>query len=408
MARFSYKAYDDRGALLSGDIDAATRELALELLRQQGRFPVEIAIGGAPAQLPWWQREVFERRELSGAALAVFTRELAALINASLPIDEALRIASVQPALSAKARQVTRAALADVIAGKSLSDALAARGGALPDYYCQIIRAGEASGKLGPVLEDLARFLERNAEIRSRVSGGLLYPAILVVAALIALSVIAFVLVPAIMPLFRDAKSEPPFLIRTLDGIRQLLTTSWPIVLASLAAGVAAVVLFARQVTGRTILDRTALRLPLIGNLITQRETARFSRTLATLLHSGVPLVDGLRTVAGVVRNSVWRQQIAGLVQQIEGGATLSAPLIATRLFPDVAERLIAVGERTGQLQIMLSRVADIHEAALSRGLDRVTTLITPVLTVLIGAGVGGLVLSVMSAITTANDLVLK
>ena len=214
MARFNYKAYDSSGAFGTGEIAAQTRESALDVLARRGQIPVELTEATAAGATPWWQREVFGTGRLSPVKLAVFTRELASLVKAEIPIDEALRIVAVQPMMPGRLRQITNSCLERVMEGEALSDALQAQGQAFPEFYFRLIKAGEASGALSDVLIDLAKVLERSAETRSRVTSALVYPAVLLLAAVVALAVILTVLIPTILPIFDDAGAKPPMLIQ--------------------------------------------------------------------------------------------------------------------------------------------------------------------------------------------------
>ncbi len=407
--RYGYRAYDAGGRLVEGEIAADSREMALDLLRRRGVYPLEIASGAAPgAATPWWNRDIVLVRRVPLSGLALFTRELAVLVKADLPLDETLRIVALQPSLSASMRRLTEGVLARVLEGQSLSQSLAAADGTFPEFYWRLVRGGEASGTLGAVLEDVAGFLERSAEMRARVLSALLYPAILMTVAGLAVAAIMAVLLPAIVPLLRDAGAPLPFIVRVLESIREAIAANW--LSGAVVAGVAAALIVALTVTGQLTraMSRLALRIPLLRGLIIRREVARFARTLATLMKSGVPLLDATRIAGGVLANAQYRETIVGVAEAIRQGASLTRPLTESGLFPEVALRLIAVGEKTGQLETMLLRTADIFEAALQRQLDRMTALITPVLTLLIGGLVGGLIVSVMSALLGINELAVQ
>jgi general secretion pathway protein F len=403
--RYGYRAYDGSGRLVQGEIVADSRELALDMLHRRGTYPLEIADGIVAETKPWWDRDIVLFRHVSLGGLALFTRELATLVKADLPLDETLRIVALQPSLSATMRRVTQGLLARVLEGQSLSQALAAADGTFPEFYWRLVRGGEASGTLGLVLEDVAGFLERAAEMRSKVLSALLYPAILLTVAGLAVVAIMAVLLPAIVPLLEDAGAPLPLIVRVLEGVRQAFITNWPVWLGVAGGLLATVVaLIATGHLGRA-LSQAVLRVPLLGGLVMQREVARFSRTLATLMKSGVPLLEGARISGGVLVNVRYRDAIALVGEEIREGASLTRPLTASGLFPEVALRLIAVGEKTGQLESMLLRTADIFETTLQRRLDRLTALITPLLTLTIGALVGGLIVSVMSALLGINQL---
>ena len=408
MPRYNFRAYGTTGALETGEIAAASRGGALEALAHRGQVAVELTESGTGAPLKWWQREIFAARKLSTAQLAIFTRELASLAKAELPIDDALRIVALQPSIPSRLRQINAGLVARVREGQSLSEALAAQDGAFPDFYWRLIRAGEAGGSLSAVLDDLAILLERSAEARAQAGSSLVYPAVLIVAAFAAVGVITGVLLPAIMPIFEDAKATPPYLIRVLAGGHAALARNWGLVLFVL--GVAAVVLVAalRNEAARSAIDRTLLRLPIVGRFIRERETARFARTLSALIRNGVPVLDAVNIAGGVLTNRVFKETVREASEEIREGGVLSRPLARSGIFPDLFLRLAVVGEQTGHLDTMHLRAAEIFEASQARQLQRLTTMITPVLTLVIGAIVGTLILSVMSAILSVNDLALQ
>ena len=408
MARFTYKAYSDQGTIAAGEIAAASREGALEVLSKRGQIPFDLTEASAGAAVPWWQREVFGSGRLSSQSLAMFTREIASLVKAELPIDETLRIVAVQPMLPSRLRQITNATLERVLEGESLSDALTAQGRAFPEFYARLVKSGEMSGSLADVLDDLAKVLERTAETRAKVGAALVYPLVLMVAAMAAIGVILTVLIPALLPIFEDAGVAPPVLIRTLAAMQRAVANHWPEALALVLAAVIGLFAAARNDGLRLSIDRALLKLPLIGSLIERRETARLARTLAVLTRNGVSILDTMRIAGGVLSNRAYVQAVRTAGNEIKEGGTLSGPLTRSGLFPDLFLRLTAVGEKTGQLDTMQVRVAEIYEAAVERQVDRLTALITPILTLLIGGVVGGLIISVMGAIFSVNDLALK
>lgn len=304
--RYGYRAYDASGRLIEGEIISDSREMALDALHRRGEFPLEVADGLIARRARWWDREIVLFRRVSLGGLALFTRELATLIKADIALDETLRIVALQPSLSTSLRLITEAILSRVLEGQSLSQAMASEGDAFPEFYWRLVRGGEASGTLGEVLDDLAAFLERSAEMRGKVLSALLYPMILLTVAVLAVVAIMAILLPSIVPLLRDAGAPLPFIVRVLEGIREAVTGHWGLSLGlvgALAAGLAALI-----ATGllRLVFSRLVLRLPLIRGLVVQREVARFSRTLATLMKSGVPMLEATRIAGSVLVNLVF------------------------------------------------------------------------------------------------------
>jgi general secretion pathway protein F len=408
MPRFSYTAYDDRGARAFGVIEAETREAAVEALFRQGRYPLEMVEGGRTPAPRWWERELFVSGGSLGRGLALLTRELATLVKADLPVDEALRVAHVQPLMPGRVRQTIASVLGRVLEGASLSEAFQAEGRAFPSYYVHVVRAGEAAGTLGQTLDELAAFLERSAEFRARVGSALLYPALLMAAAVAAVVVIMTVLIPTIAPLFTDAGVEPPFIISFLLGVQGTLTSHWPLALSTMIAVAVGLLALSRSARWRLWGDRQLLRLPLVAGLVENGQTAILTRTLATLLRNGVPMLQALQIAGDVLSNRVMAAALRECAGEVKEGATLSGALGRSGIFPELALRLTAVGEQTGQLDTMLDRVGSIYELALQRQLGRLTSLLTPVLTLTMGLLVGGLLLSVMGAIASVNELALR
>lgn len=408
MPRFTYRAYDQRGALTTGEILSESREAALEFIHRRGERAVEVREGVPPASGSGWGRLLAGRQQLPLSSLAPFTRELATLVRAEIPIDEALRVVAMQPLIGSRMRAMSGRILAAVVEGRSLSEALAATDGAFPEYHWRLVETGEQSGQLGTVLGELATFLERAAETRGKITSALLYPAILLTAAAATLTVIMGILIPTMMPIYEEAKTPPPAIIAFLAGLANFLGEWWPVTVV----GAAVVGVLAWAMGGNAKVrgwrDRTILRMPIVGSMVTRRDTARLSRALATLTRNGVPLLSAVETAAGSLGNGELRRTVRLAGDRLKEGGNLTTPLRASGVFPDMALRLMGAGEQTGQLDTMLTRVADIYERSLERDLQRATNLLTPLLTLAIGLLVGGLVISVMGALAGINDLALR
>lgn len=409
MARFAFKAYDGAGRMQHGELDAESQRTALDVLSRRGLFAVEVIASVATSERrPWWQRDLLADRRLPRATLASLARELAVLTKARLPIDEALGIAALQPRTGRRTRHLLLSVQQRVIEGSSLSEALAQQGGAIPEYYWRLVSAGESGGNLPGVLEELAVFLEQSEQRRSQLLTAMLYPMVLFLAAAAALGVVLVVLMPAILPLFRDAGVEPPLLLGLLAGGQDALVRYWPLTLAATAFLLAALLWMGASPYGLELRDRLALRLPVVASLVQQASTARFARTLAMLLHNGVPMLEALQIVAGVMSNRSYRKAVRDAEQQINRGGSLVQSLTSSGLFPELALRFVALGESGGSLPVMLARAADIYEQSLRRQLERMLALATPLVTIVIGGSVGLLMLTVLSAMLGLNETVLR
>jgi general secretion pathway protein F len=393
--------------MLSGEIAATSRESALETLVKRNEIPIDLVECERVAR-PWWQRELSAPRPLPTAALAAFTRELSSLVAARLPLDETLRVIELQPMLPRRTRLLTERLARHLSEGQSLSEALRVSGGAFPRAYTRLVAAGEASGTLDQVLSGLATDLERSAVLREKALSQLLYPAILIVAALCAVVLIVTILVPAILPIFEDARAEPPSLLALLAAFGDLISRHGGLIGILLAAIVTAAV-FARSSSAvHQRVDQIVLALPIIGTIVRESDSARLARTLSALLANGVSAPEAIDITGETLTNSALAQTLTEARSAVEQGSTLTAPLAASNLFPELLIRLMRIGEETGQLPDMLARVADAYQTSVAQRLERVSNLITPVLTIGIGIFVGALVISVMSAILSVNELVLR
>lgn len=407
MPHFRYRAVDPSGRISAGEIVVESRQAALNSLSRRSQIPIELdEMSGSPS-LQWWQKEVSFAPGLRLKTLALFTRELASLTTASLPIDEALRIIEIQPATSRRLRTIVHAVLNRLTEGLSLSESVAESGGTFPRHYVRLLRAGEASGSLSTVLNDLARDLDRATEQRSKFLSQLLYPAVLLLAAVAAMGIVVTVLVPAMAPVFADANVAPPAIISTLLRADAFLRDNAVLILVisalSLPAGIAAL----STPSIRLAIELAVLRLPGIGSLVLQSQTARLARTLSALLSHGVPLTEAIYVGSDVLSSVVLRARMAAAGRDVEQGASLSSSLAQDARWPDLLMRLTRVGEETGELDTMMSKVAESYERAVNHRIDLILTLMTPALTLLIGAFVGWLILSVMGAILSINELVL-
>jgi len=410
MPKFAFRAYDSGGRVERGEIDAETQRAALDRLARRGLYPFDIGpeakAGGSLASN--WQRELFVPRSISLAAQATLARELATLLKAGLAVDEALRIIALQPRLGRSMRQLVEAVEADVLGGASLSQALAARERAIPEYFWRLVSAAEASGALPSVLEELSAYLDHSVRIRKQLITAMVYPMVLVAAAIISLTIILVVMVPAIVPLFEDAGAKPPFILAAFASVSRWVSANWPILLFVAATLGFALVWVARDQRVREAWHRAKLRIPIIGGHVQRDSTARFGRTLAMLLRNGVPMLDALETTVGVVRNRTYGAAIRHARDEVNRGQSLVGSLSETGLFPPLALRLMSIGEHSGQLAEMMGRLAGIYEHDQRQQLERLVAFVAPAITIAIGGLVGFLVITIFGAIVGLNEAVLR
>ena len=403
MPQFNYQALNRDGQTVNGTTEAVSSAHALERLKHQGLQPYQV-LPAISSQAPWWRRDISFGRHMPQAMLARFTRELATLVDADLPLDECLRILA-RHGSSRRLRNLGNELLEQILEGKSLSQCVAARPADFPPFYAAMLRAGEAGGTLGQTLLHLAAFLERAAELRARLHSALIYPAILVMMAITTIIVLMTVMIPQLMPLFDSAQVEPPAVFRYALVLERAFTEQWPITLAVVAAVVLITMGLARNDRFVTALHGWILKMPVAGSLVGKSNTARLCRGLGTLLSNGVSIHPALQILTPSLSNRKMRSALAHILAQLREGATFSTELSRTGMFSEVAVRLIVVGERSGRLPEMLLHATQILEAETQRQIERLMSLLTPILTLIIGLGVGTLILSVMHALLSVNDL---
>lgn len=403
MPTFRYRAYGPGGDFAEGIIDAASSDAANDELWSQGLTPFDMRTSTASGA-KWWQREIFSSGSAQRGDLAAFTREFATLNAADIPLDDALRILRDQ-ASNSRLRSLVEGLLADVLNGATLSDAMQKQARTFPTDYIAMVRAGEIGGTINEVFLELADLLERRLEIRGRVQSALVYPCMLVVLSLGTLAIIIGGLIPNIAPIFSESGKPMPATIQFMLAV-QARWSEIVIAIALVAAAVTGVMSIAiRRPAVRLALDRRKLRVPVLGAFLLQQETARFARTLGTMLKAGVPLLQAAKSGRSVVGN---RHLAAGMDRAIEAvhqGVALHRALRAEVNLPPIALQMISVGEEAGKLDRMLLRVAVMLERQIQASIDRFMAALSPILTVGIALMVGALIMPVMNAVLSINDL---
>lgn len=405
--QFRYSAFSPAGDVVRGTVEAASQADALRLMRDKGIFPFETAevsaaeAGGGRSIGRWWSSP------LGLAARAALVRELATLIRADVNIDHALRIL-VESAGSGEGRKLLSQLTEQVTAGQSLSAALAAQANGFRRDEIAMIRAGEQTGSLAGVLVQLAGFLERRVELRHKLVSALVYPALLLVMAAISIFIIVTVLIPNIMPLFEGTGMKLPLIISVLIGIIDFTKSYWPLILAAAAALIALLIYALRQEGMRLALDRLVLKLPFLGAHVRKAALGAACRTIATLLQSGVHLQQAMAACVEVVGNRIAKQEVQSAREQVIHGKKLSQSLRSGSIFDPASARILALGEETNRLSEMLLHIADKSEADVARSTERWMAMLTPIMTLVLGLLIGGLIMSVMQAILSVNEIAVR
>jgi general secretion pathway protein F len=403
MPTFRYRAYGTDGGLTEGVVDAASLDEASETLWTQGLTPFRL-IAKEDSGTKWWNRELFSDAGSRRADLLAFTREFAMLNAAEIPLDDALRILREQ-ASSPRLRSLVDSLLKEVLNGAHLSDALQKHQKVFPAEYVAVVRAGEIGGTLGDIFVELAELLERRAEVQARIQSALIYPCMLVVLSLGTLAIIIGGLIPSIAPIFEQSRKPMPVTIQIMLALRD---NWWAIVVCGLVIGVLAWTTFKfliRTPEAQRVFDRRKLRMPVLGVFLLQQDTARFARTLGTMLKAGVPMVQAAKSSQSVLVNRHIAAGIGQAIEEVQQGMALHRALRQETKLPPIALQMISVGEEAGKLDRMLARVALMQERQIQTSIDRFMSALTPALTVGVALMVGALIVPVMNAVLSINDL---
>jgi general secretion pathway protein F len=398
MTSFYFKAVASDGRLRTGTVAAQTEKLVALELRKQGLTPVYVGQppGGFSLKLPSFGRR---RRDV-----LLFTQELSTLLNAGVPVDRALSIAS-----ELTEKPEFRSIILDVVrilkGGKSLADSLASHPEHFSELYVNMVRAGEASGSLAQVFERLADFERTRDDLRSYIVSSMIYPALLCLVGLASILVLMYFVVPRFAAVFEQSRMAMPLPTKImLETSRLVRSYGWIAIVATLAS-IAALRMYIQTKAGRWWWDAFRLKLPLLGDALRKAETARFASAMATLVANSVPLVQSIGISGAILNNRRMAASLDAVAQGVKRGEGISAPLRKTGQFPPLAGHLLTVGEETGRLDQMFARMAEIYETDTRAAIKRFTSLFEPLVILVMGVMVGILILSMLLAITSINEV---
>jgi type IV pilus assembly protein PilC len=325
--------------------------------------------------------------------IVIFTRQFATMINSGLPLVQSLTILAAQ-AENPKLKDVTRAVVFDVEAGNTLADALARHPTAFPQLYVNMVAAGEAGGILDTILLRLATFLEKNDKLIRKVKSAMIYPAVIGGVALGAIVILLVFVIPVFQEMFASVGSDLPVPTRIVILMSDMLQSYWLFMIAAIGAGIFAFRKFNDTHTGKRKVDAMLLGMPVLGDVLRKSAVARFTRTLGTLVSSGVSILDGLEITAKTAGNTVIQDAIMQSRASIAGGDTIAAPLEKSGVFPPMVISMIAVGEQTGGLDEMLSKIADFYDDEVDVAVGGMLALMEPMMILFLGVIVGGMIVA--------------
>ncbi|HEX9564446.1 MAG TPA: type II secretion system F family protein [Gemmatimonadaceae bacterium] len=384
MPAFTYTARTAAGELRTATVEAATAQDVVAQLRRQRMTVVKVDENAKSRKV---------RGSIKMRDIVIFTRQFSTMINAGLPLVQALDILAKQTENKVLAA-ATRDIVFDVESGHTVADALAKHPKAFSELYVNMVAAGEAGGILDTILMRLATFMEKNDALVRKVKGAMIYPGVIMSVAVIAIAVLLIFVIPVFQSMFEGVGMALPLPTRVVIGSSAFLRNFWWAVAGGLGVSVWLFRKYYATSSGKLVVDRALLRFPVLGDVLRKSAVSRFTRTLGTLISSGVSILDGLEITAKTAGNRVIQDAIMQSRASIAGGDTIAAPLQKSAVFPPMVISMIAVGEQTGGLDEMLSKIADFYDEEVDAAVSGLLSLLEPIMIVFLGAVVGGMVVA--------------
>jgi type IV pilus assembly protein PilC len=389
MPMFEYTARNaTSGQITKGQVEVASKEEVTAYLRKNRM--IMVSIREAPKQITF---KMPGGARIKTRDIVIFTRQFATMINAGLPLVQSLSILAQQTENKALA-EVTRQVVYDVEAGNTLADAFRKHPRAFTDLYVNMVAAGEAGGILDTILLRLATFLEKNDALVRKVKGAMVYPGVIISVAVSAIAILLVFVIPTFQSMFASANLQLPLPTRIVIGMSDLLIHFWWALIGVAGLAVFAIRRWYASPQGRKQGDTMLLGAPVLGDLLRKSAVSRFTRTLGTLISSGVSILDGLEITAKTSGNRVIHDAVMESRQSIAGGETIAAPLEKSKVFPPMVISMIAVGEQTGGLDEMLTKIADFYDEEVDVAVSALLSLMEPMMIVVLGVVVGGMVVA--------------
>lgn len=405
MAVFTYKAADKSGKIITGNMEAKDKAVVINRLQSSSYFPIKIEQSlESRASLSEHIKghRLFER--VSANDILGFTQQLATLTGSSIPLDRSLATLKELTAKN-KLTSIIEDVHKNVHGGSLFADALAQHPKYFSKLYINMVKAGETGGVLEGVLARLAEFLESAKELRDTIISALIYPLLLILVGGAAIAVLLIFVIPKFQLIFSDMGHAMPLPTQVLLSFSQMIKNYWWLILGIIAILVLTAKYYINTPRGRWKWDQLKLRIPVFGSLIQKIEIARFSRTLGTLTQSGVPILNALNIVKDIIGNVVISKAVGSVKSSLKEGEKVSDPLKQSGVFPPLAVHMIDVGEETGQLEQMMFKVADTYENDVRTTVKRLVGLLEPLLILLMGLIVGLIVISMLMAIFSINEV---
>jgi type IV pilus assembly protein PilC len=399
MPNFKYSAKDPQGRTVTGVLEAPSQQQAIDAVRRKTLVPIDVRATTQVSTV----RVVRGRSGCKKGELEIFTRQLATMIGAGIPLLECLEILEEQ-AESQPFKRTVRGVIEQIRGGSDLSAALGNYPKVFTAIYRSMVRAGEASGQLNEILLRLAEYLEATAKLKREIKAAMTYPVISLVMVFGITAFLMLVIVPKFKEIFDSLGVELPGITKTVMNTALFLKTNLVLCTAGLVGALLGLVAFKRSKPGKRFFDRFILRVPVFGNLFRKVALSRFSRTFSTLIKSGVPIVGALEIVAETSGNTVIANAVTNACESVKTGDTLSEPLSQEKVFPPMVVRMIGIGERSGALETLLSKISEFYDQQVEAEVKSLTSLIEPLLIGVMGFLVGGIVMAVFLPILKLQE----
>ncbi len=387
MPNYSWKGRTRGGRIQEGVLVADSKDAAIAALRKQQIIVTAVTEKGKEFSLPTLKGRVTPKE------LAVFTRQFSVMIDAGLPLVQCLEILGSQQDNKGFKRMLL-AVRQDVESGSSLADSMRKHPKAFDDLFCNMIAAGEAGGILDTILQRLAQYIEKNVKLRGAVRSALVYPIAVISIAILVVWIILWKVIPTFATLFEGLGAALPLPTRITIALSNAIGSWWWLIILSFGGTIFLLNRYHKTYTGRRHLDGLLLKFPVIGLVLKKIAVARFCRTLSTLVSSGVPILEGLEITARTSGNAIVEDAIMATRRSVEEGKTIADPLKETDVFPPMVVQMVAVGEQTGALEIMLSKIADFYEDEVDEATANLLALLEPIMISFLGVVIGGIVIS--------------
>ncbi|HXV77107.1 MAG TPA: type II secretion system F family protein [Candidatus Polarisedimenticolaceae bacterium] len=387
MPSYSWKGRTRGGKIQEGVLAAESKEAAIATLRKQQIIVTAVTERGKEFALPRLGGGI------SNKQIAVFTRQFSVMIDAGLPLVQGLEILGSQQD-NRTFQKILFQVRQDVETGSTLADSLRKHPKAFDDLYCNMVAAGEAGGILDTILQRLAQYIEKIVKLRAAIRSAMVYPIAVITIAIGVVWVILWKVIPTFATLFEGLGASLPLPTRITIAVSNFIGAWWWLMIGSVIVGIVLLVRYHKTYKGRRHLDGLLLRLPVLGMVLKKIAVARFCRTLGTLVSSGVPILDGLEITARTSGNAIVEDAIMATRKSVEEGKTIAEPLKASDVFPPMVIQMVAVGEQTGALETMLSKIADFYEDEVDEATANLLALLEPVMICFLGVVIGGIVIS--------------